>query len=309
MGENVPQICWNADISQGQQAYFIALLRGLIADIDPGESLKEIRIVADDAFVSVVQALLAPMNKAYQPGPHLTTCATIPVEMDKTFFTVIVIRQAFFTPSDIAPQEQTSGLAGALSHCKLYHVAWQRRGFVYRENADPYTTDLFAMCGQIHDAYAVSRVKNVLISQRLDLRIDGTGQIIPFFIQFGGSVATLFDQVPNQIWEQGIFQLDPSQRKHALFFIAYRFIFEPLARYAGFLAPIPPDYPLRAVGNDPEHSPFYREIIASYWIPMKSALEASFDSQFNETEKALQTISELVDACLETLLKGLNSYA
>lgn len=83
--------------------------------------------------------------------------------------------------------------------------------------------------------------------------------------------------------------------------IAYRFIFEPLARHAGFLTPIPPEFPLRDPNNNPEGNAFYQDIIAPYWIPIKSALEASFDSQFSETETALHTITQTMDSCLDRL--------
>ena len=83
----------------------------------------------------------------------------------------------------------------------------------------------------------------------------------------------------------------------------YRFIFEPLARRAGYLVPIPPDYPLLYLDNIPEKTAFYRETIAPYWISIKSTLEASFASQFSKTEDALQIISKTIDSCLDELLE------
>jgi len=77
--------------------------------------------------------------------------------------------------------------------------------------------------------------------------------------------------------------------------------FEPLARHAGFLAPITPNFPLRNPDNTPESSILYREVIAPYWLSIKSAPEASFVNQFRKTEEALQAMSEVVDACLDRL--------
>lgn len=288
------------EMSPGQLAYFIELLRGVAASADPGDSLKEVRIVADDNFVSEIQSMT---GQSYQPGPYATPCAAFPIEQGNTFSTKILIRQAFFAPSDNGPLEQTSTLIGAMYYCRLYHLTWQRRGYLYRPSPDPYAHDLFVMCEMVHNEYAVARLKNILLSQRFGLHIEATRQNIPFFIRSGSSLASLFDQVPYQVQACGIYQLLPSVRKDALLPVAYRFIFEPLARHAGFLAPIPSDYPIQAPDNNPEDNAFYREVIAPYWIPIKSEIETSFENQFNKTEQVLQTITQTMDACLDRLLE------
>jgi hypothetical protein len=274
------------------------LLRGLFTDIDPGDSLKEVRVIADNVLASEHYSLT---GRTYVPGSHVTSCIAFPIEQGNTFSSKILVRQAFFAPSNNGPLEQTSALMGAMYYCRLFHLTWQRRGYIYRQSPDPYAHDLFVICEQIHNEYAVARLKNILLSQHFSLQIEATGQIAPFFTQYGAALATLFDQVPSQLQACGILQLAPLLRKDAILPTAYRFIFEPLARHAGFLAPIPSDYPGLMVDNMPEKNAFYRETIAPYWISIKSTLETSFDSQFSKTEEELQMISETMDAFLSKL--------
>jgi len=152
----------------------------------------------------------------------------------------------------------------------------------------------------MHDEYAVARLKNMFFGGNFSF-LDDQGQPVPYFIEYGESLAKFFDQLPYQLRARDILQIAPSMRKNAMLPIAYRFIFEPLARHAGFLTPIPPEFPLRDPNNNPEGNVFYQGVIASYWVPIKSALEASFNSQFSETETALHTITQTMDACFDRL--------
>ena len=215
----------------------------------------------------------------------------------------ILVRESFFAPSDNGPLEQISTLIGALYYCRLFHLTWQRRGYIYRQSPNLYAHNLFVMCEQIHNEYAVARLKNMLLSQRLNLQIDATGQTFPFFTQYGTTLAMLFDQVPSQLQARGILQFAPLLRKGAMLPTAYRFIFEPLARHAGFLAPIPSDYPGLMLDNIPEKNAFYQDVVAPYWISIKSTLEKSFANQFSNTEEELQVISKTLNSCLDELLE------
>ncbi|MFL5624277.1 MAG: hypothetical protein ACJ788_01615 [Ktedonobacteraceae bacterium] len=290
-------ISWEVEISLEQRANFTELLHQLATHINPGNSLKEVCIIADNVLALKIQSLT---GKPYRSGPHYPEGVTVVVEKGNTFSNIILIRQAFFTSDETGILEQISILLEELYHCWLYHQTWQRRGSINLRSADLYTNELFRICGQIHDEYAVARLKNIFLGGHLTLR-DEQGQSIPLFIEYGSSLSALFDQIPHQLRTRDILQIAPLIRKSAMLPIVYRFIFEPLARHAGFLTPIPPDYPLQWSDNSPEENVFYREMIAPYWVQIKSSLEVSFDSQFNETEKALDAICKTVDACLDRL--------
>jgi hypothetical protein len=291
-------IYWGIEVSPGQKTYFTKLLHELARNIDPGDSLKEVRIVSDDVLASEIQSLT---GKPYQLGSYYPEGVAVPIEKGTTFSSAVLIRQVFFAlyktmPATAASLQQKSILVEELYHCRLYHQTWQRRGYLSSRSADPYARDLFAMCAQMHDEYAVARLKNIYFGQYV--RVHEQGRLAPYYIEYGRLMAQSLDQVPYQLRARGIFQIALPMRKDAMLDITYRFIFEPLARHAGFLAPIPPDYPLRMPENKPEASVYYRKVIAPHWIPIKSALEASFDSQFSKAEEELQVISETVDAFL-----------
>lgn len=290
-------ISWEVEISLEQRADFTELLRRFVTSIAPGDSLKEVCVIADDALASKIQSLT---GRLYQSGSYYPEGVAVPIEKGNTFSSTILIRQAFFTSDETGIFEQISILVEELYHCWLYHRAWQRRRYIYPHFADSYFNDLFTIGQQMHDEYAVARLKNVFLGEHLTL-CDEQGQNIPWFIEYGSSLSALFDQTPRQVCTRDMLQIAPSMRKSAMLPIMYRFIFEPLARQAGFLTPIPPDYPLQWLDNSPEENVFYREVIAPYWISIKSALEASFDSQFNKTEEALGTISKTMDVCLDRL--------
>jgi len=297
-------IYWDIEVSPNQKEGFTKLVQGLGTQINPGNSLKGVCVIADDALASKIQSLT---GKPYQPGSYYPEGVAVPVEQESTFSSTILIRQAFFAlgetmPADAAYLQQISTLVEELYHCQLYHQTWQRRGYISSRSADPYSRDLFMTCVQMHDEYAVTRLKNIFFGQYVRVP-DAQGQPVPYFIEYGEPLAKFFDQVPYQLRTRDILQIALPMRKDAMLPIAYRFIFEPLVRCAGFLAPIPPDYPLQAPDNTPEGNTFYREVIASYWIPIKSALETSFDSQFSKAEEELQVISETMDAFLGKLLE------
>lgn len=67
------------EVSPGQLAYFIELFRGLATSIDPGDSLKEVRIIRDDALASQIQALSGGI---YQQGPYPPSAVAVPSEQD-----------------------------------------------------------------------------------------------------------------------------------------------------------------------------------------------------------------------------------
>lgn len=296
------QLQWKVEMPSEQKTGFAELLQKLVATIGPGDSLKTVRVIADDALPSEILSLT---GEYYQSGSYYPEGVTVPIEGEGTFLSIMLIRQAFFAPSETisgekASLEQISTLVEELYHSCLYHLAWQYRGYIDLFSADPYSDYRFTVCRAVHDEYAVARLKNMFFGTNFGA-LDEQGQPIPYFIEYGLSLAAFFDQVPDQLHNPTILQIAPSERKNGMLPIAYRFIFEPLARHAGFLAPVPPDYLLQAPENTPESTAFYREVIAPYWTPIKSALEASFDSQFSKTEEALQDISEVVDACLDRL--------
>lgn len=293
-------IRWEVEISIDEMAGFTKLLRELVIQVVPGESLKEVHIIANNALASKIRSLT---GRAYQEGSHAPSAVAVAIERGNTFSSAILVRQAFFVePGEPALLNQTSTLLEELYHCRLYHQTWQRRGYIYPHFADPYANDLFIVCGLMHDEYAVARLKNMFFGEHPPFH-DTQGQVIPWFIEYGASLLASFDKVPHQLRTHGILHLVPAMRKTAMLPIAYRFIFEPLARHAGFLTPIPPHYPLQASNNNPEGSVFYREAIAPYWIPMKRALETSFTSQFSKSEEAMYAISNTIDACLDRLLE------
>ena len=290
---NIP-ISWEVEISLDQKAAFTELLRALNIYIDPGNRLEKVRIIADDALSSTIQSLT---GRPYQLGQYTPPGVAIGVKKENTFSSTILIRQAFFTSE---PLQQISTLVEELYHCQLYHQAWQRRGDRDRQNADLYSNDLFVTCEKMHDEYAVARLKNTFFGEQFSFR-NPQGQLVPFFIEYGETLSKFFDQAKDQIHTDTILRFAPSERKDIMLPFTYRFIFEPLARHAGFLTPIILQFPLRMPDNVPEANAFYREVIAPYWIPIKNALELSFDSQFCEIEAALRTITQTMDACLDRL--------
>jgi hypothetical protein len=290
-------ISWEADASPDEQVYFDDLVQSLGAQISPGDSLKEIRVIADHALVSEIRALA---GNSYQPGQHYPNKGvTIPDEHESTFSSTILITRAFFT---LKPIEQISLIVEELYHCLLYHLAWHRRGYIKPHSADLYATDLFTMCALMHDEYAVARLKNTFFGEGLSFT-DAQGQSIPpHFIEYGASLSLAFAQADYEL-RSGAFQdFAPAERKENMIPFAYRFIFEPLARHTGLLMPIPPQYTLQSPENIPEVNDFYCEVVAPYWLSMKHALEWSFDSQFTETEAAIQTITHTMDECFDRLL-------
>jgi hypothetical protein len=242
-------------------------------------------------------------GRAYQEGSHTPSAVAVAIERGNTFSSAILVRQAFFVESgETALLNQTSTLLEELYHCRLYHQTWQRRRYVYPHFVDSYSNDLSIVCGLMHDEYAVARLKNMFFGEHPPFH-NTQKQVIPWFVEYSASLTASLDKVPHQLRAHGILHLAPAISKTAMLPIAYRFIFEPLARHAGFLAPIPPHYTLRAPKNNPEGSVFYREVIAPYWILLKRALETSFTSQFSKTEEALNAITKTMDACLERLLE------
>lgn len=292
---------WEADIPPDPPQFesFLELLQILMDYINPGNSLKEVRIIADNVLVSEIQSLT---GQAYQPGPHIPEGVAVPIEQENDFYSVIFIRRQIFSPCETMLLVWLSVLLEEIYHCRLNHQKWLRRGYIHRRTTDQYTQDLFAMCEQMHDEYAVSRLKNMYFGDH-QIVFDAQGVNIPYYFEYGSSLIATFDEASCQLHTRDLLQIPLSLRKNALLPLAFRFIFEPLARHAGFLAPVPPSYPLQAPGNVLEGNAFYREVIASYWIPIKSALEASFASQFSKTEEALVTITETMNACLDRLLE------
>ncbi|HEY7348129.1 MAG TPA: hypothetical protein VH599_07385 [Ktedonobacterales bacterium] len=293
-------VYWEVQVSPQQMTEFTELLQAYATHIAPGESLKEIRIIADDALAERIQLLT---GKPYQAGSHYPEGVAVPIEQTGDLSCVILIRKAVFRPGQEALHVRILTLLEELYHCRLYHQTWQRRGYLHPHGEDPYASDLFITCNMLHDEYAVARLKNTFLGQFPMVR-DAQGQPTPWYSEYGASLSDSLAQASHQVHDPALSRMPASMRKSAMLPIAYRFIFEPLARHAGFLTPIPPDYQLHAPDNRPEQSAFYRDVIASYWLPIKQALEASFASEFSKTEEMLETISEKMDACLEELLKG-----
>ncbi|EFH84909.1 hypothetical protein [Ktedonobacter racemifer] len=175
---NIP-IHWGVEVSADQKAYFAELLHKLAVIIDPGDSLREVRIIADNVLPLEVQLWV---GKPYQPGPHLPTGVAVPVEQGNAVASKVFIRKVFFGRSETleGQLEQLSTLFEELYHCRLYHQTWRRRGYINSRSTDPYSRDLFAVSGQVHDEYAVARQKNIFFGERISLH-DEQGQAIPFF--------------------------------------------------------------------------------------------------------------------------------
>jgi hypothetical protein len=277
---------------------FIELVNALVPQIEPGDSLKEIHVIADDALASTIQLLT---DKPYQQGPHYPLGVAVPLEQDSSLSYVVLLRQALFAPDQTVTLERLSTILEELYHCKLYHQTWQRRGHIYPHIADTYLSDLFIACSMLHDEYAVARLKNTLWGT-LPILTNGQGEKIPHYFEFGGTLTEYIEQGSLLLRSHDILKYDLTGRKIAALPIAYRSIFEPIARHAGFLTPIPPDYPLQAPNNIPEGNAFYREAVAPFWQTIKACLERSYANQFVETEQAIENISENINAFLDNLL-------
>jgi len=278
----------------------LSLLKELLNELVPvtirHTYLKQIFIVADDALVDTVNAIIearADYKRPYVAGEFAPSGVAVPIQNNDQFECYIVITESevqIIKPPLNHPAKLVSTLLEELLHTQVYATVWEARGYIDpRIETSSIFDDLFVQASRFHDEYFVNRSKAYIAYNTYIFDVPGgySNMCLEYGVPLNSIIKESISKLVQLRTDVTKGNITREQTWYDLIEIIYRYIFEPLARDAAYRESNPE---VRVNNDDLIENLFYREYIEPYWKRIKIELERSYDSDLSEMSLALDEI-------------------
>jgi hypothetical protein len=296
-------------ISPDKVNAYLELLKELMRLVN-AERLKRVIIVPDNAIAAKVNEIIESYSgnsNAYIPGPYPAPAVTVPIEINEDLICFIIIGERVIQeikPERYHPYEAVSSTLEELLHVFFYSATWKRQGFLHYQGKerDSCKADLLNIVSRMQDEYVVGRFKTALAaSNPLFDNEQGSGLSTGGF-RYGDSIKARLDNAAvslgNTIIDATSATLDISTAWNQLLNNLYRDILEPLARDSAFRSRTTDE---ALTEQEALGSQFFKNYFAGHWNIIRAQLERTINSEFSDSEIALNKIVDEVRDFLRTI--------
>jgi len=268
------------------------------------QPLRELRILPATEMIESVQEAARDLvpSAVYHPAGGTSVAVTLPIETDGETSAIIFVsadQLDAIGPDGTPDLSLLSTVLEELLHVRLYSARQEQSLLHLTPGQPPCTRDLLILACNLHDEYAVSRLKAEILAQLTEKTSDGQYVFsLAYGLDLGNVLDESFKDLSTAFWRVAHGELPVDQFWALVVDCIYHGILDPLSRETAFRAVVSARSPAQP---DISGHWFFRESIAGYWKSIESLLERSFDTDFREMGAAIEGIAETIRKLLAHL--------